>query len=82
MLKLHKDWKKVWRRISVQCMGFALGFLGWWQTDIGNDLKEIIGSKVALLIIVCLLIAGIVGSAIEQPKARSERMDPGNSRDS
>jgi hypothetical protein len=53
-------------------MGFALGFLGWWQTDIGNDLKLLIGSKVALSIIVFLLIAGIVGSAIEQPKARSD----------
>jgi hypothetical protein len=53
-------------------MGFALGFLGWWQTDIGNDLKLLIGSKVALLIIVFLLIAGIVGSAIDQPKVRSD----------
>jgi hypothetical protein len=78
-MKLHKDWKKVWRRISVQCMGFALAFLGWWQTDIGNDLKLLIGSKVALLIIVFLLIAGIVGSAIDQPKVRSERMDPRDS---
>jgi hypothetical protein len=70
-MKLHKDWKLVWRRISVQCMGYALGFLGWWESPIGNDLKAVIGTKVALLIIVCLLIAGIVGSAIEQPKARS-----------
>ncbi len=71
-MKLHKDWKKVWRRISVQCMGFALAFLGWWQTDVGNDLKEQIGPQWALFIIVFLLIAGIVGSAIDQPKARSE----------
>jgi hypothetical protein len=71
-MKLHKDWKRAWRRISVQCMTYALAFLGWWQSDVGDDFKAVIGTKVALLIIVCLLIAGIVGSAIEQPKVRSE----------
>jgi hypothetical protein len=71
-VKFHKDAKKVWRRISVQCMGWALGFLGWWESPVGDDLKAVIGTKVALLIIVCLLVAGIVGSAIEQPKVRSE----------
>ena len=72
-MKLHKDWRRIWRRISVQCMGYALAFLGWWQgLEVGNDLKEAIGTRWALFIIVFLLVAGIVGSAIEQPKARSE----------
>lgn len=72
MLKFHKDAKKIWRRISVQCMGYALAFLGWWESSVGDDLKAVIGTKVALLIIVCLLISGIVGSAIDQPKVRSD----------
>jgi hypothetical protein len=71
-VKFHKDAKKIWRRISVQCMGWALGFLGWWESPVGDDLKAVIGTKVALLIIGFLLVAGIVGSAIEQPKVRSE----------
>ncbi len=71
-MKLHKDWKKVWKRISVQCMTYALGFLGWWHAPGADDFKAVIGTKVALFIVVFLLIAGIVGSAIEQPKVRSD----------
>lgn len=72
-MKLHKDAKLIWKRISVQCMGWALGFLGWWQgLEVGNDLKAAIGTKWALVILVTLLVVGIIGSAIEQPGARSK----------
>ena len=66
-MKLSPTWRRAWRRFSVQAMGWALAFIGWWQSNVSPDLKAVITPAGALGIIAVLLLAGIAGSVIDQP---------------
>lgn len=70
-MKLSPDVRRVWRRFSFQSMGWALAFLGWWVSDVAPDFKAAIGTKPALGIIGALLLLGMIGSCIDQPKAKA-----------
>lgn len=73
MIKLSPDVRRVWRRFSFNAMGWGLAFLAWWVSDAAPDLKATIGTKNAMYIIGGLLVAGMVGSCIDQPKARAPK---------
>lgn len=69
-MKLSPDVRRVGRRFSFQAMGWGLAFLGWWASDTAPDLKATIGTTGALAIIAFLLVAGMVGSCIDQPSTK------------
>lgn len=69
-MKLSPNAKHVWKRYSFNAMGWAVVFLGWWESPVGMDLKAAMGVKVALAIIAILLISGMIGSVIDQPSTK------------
>jgi len=66
-MKLSPTWRRAWRRFSVQAMGWALGFMGWWALDAHPKWKALITEPGGLAIVALLMVAGIVGSLIDQP---------------
>lgn len=76
-MKLSPTWRRAWRRFSVQAMGWALMFIGWWQADAAPDIKAIITPAGGLAIVSCLLVAGIIGSIIDQPSVTTPQKPRG-----
>jgi hypothetical protein len=70
-MKLHKDWKRVWRRFSFQALGWGVAMLTGYSA-IPEDLQQVINTKLYMAGVALLLLIGMVGSCIEQPKARSD----------
>lgn len=74
-MKLSPDVRRVWRRFSFQAMGWSLGFIAWWQSDAMPAWKLVIGDRWAVGIVAVLLLAGMLGACVDQPKAK---VPPGN----
>lgn len=70
-MRLVPYWKRLWRAFSVQAMALAAGIQGVWPT-IPDDLKSTLPQNVVHWTSLALLIAGILGRMIDQPKARGE----------
>ena len=66
-MKLVDNWRSLWRAFSMQAMGYAVTFIGWWVTPVGDDLKAAITVHGALAILAVLIVAGMIGRAIDQP---------------
>ena len=69
-MKLSPDVRRVWRRFSFQSMGWGATFIGWWVSNVAPDMKAAIGVERALLIVGALLLLGMFGSCIDQPKTK------------
>lgn len=54
---------------SVQAQAGAVALLGAWQT-LPDDLRAKVPEPVALGFVVALLVLGVVGRLIDQPKTR------------
>lgn len=66
-MKLVPNWKRLWRTFSMQAMGWAAAGLAAWPT-LPDDIKAQIDPKYATWALVALLVCGMVGRAIHQPK--------------
>lgn len=64
---LIPEWRKSWRMISVQCMGAAIAVQGTW-TSLPVELQQALPSSIVQFVTITLLVLGIVGRLVTQPK--------------
>lgn len=67
-MKLIGNWRKAWRFFSVQAKAASVAMLAGWQALPANW-QAMIPLKYVMGIAVAVLVLGIVGRLIEQPKA-------------
>lgn len=68
-MKLIPNWKKSWRMVSVQAMALAGSIQGAWMF-IPEDMKSSISPNIVQGVTVALLILGIAGRMVDQPKTK------------
>ena len=68
-MKLIPNWKKAWRMVSVQAMALAGSIQGAWMF-IPEDMKSSISPNIVQSVTVALLILGIAGRMVDQPKTK------------
>jgi hypothetical protein len=71
MMKPHliPNWRRAWRMFSVQAQALALAVIGGWQA-MPDDLRTVVPPEAVFGLAMVLLVAGIVGRLIDQPKVR------------
>lgn len=69
--KLIPNWRRAWRMFSVQAQAGAVAILGAWQA-LPEKWQDMIPIWVVLLLACIVLVLGIVGRLIDQPKTRAE----------
>jgi hypothetical protein len=69
--KLIPNWRKAWRMFSVQSMTAAAALQGAWAA-VPVDLKDRVPGGVIPWLTVALLVLGVVGRLIDQPKVGGE----------
>jgi hypothetical protein len=67
--RLIPNWKRAWRMFSVQAQAGALAVLGAWQA-VPEDLKAAIPAPYVYGLAMALLVLGIVGRLVDQPKVK------------
>lgn len=67
--RLIPNWRRAWRMFSVQAQALAVAVLGGWQA-LPDDLRATIPPWAVVTLASVLLLAGIVGRLIDQPKVR------------
>lgn len=67
--RLIPNWKRAWRMFSVQAQALAVAVLGGWQA-LPDDLRASIPPWAVVTLATGLLLAGIVGRLIDQPRVR------------
>lgn len=68
-MKLIPEARRAWRMFSVQANTLALSVLGAWQA-MPEDLKAMLPPSLAYWCAMGLMVLGIVGRLIQQPKVR------------
>lgn len=68
-MKLIPEWRKAWRMFSVQSMAVAAAIQGAWPM-VPDDLKANLPQALVNWVSVALLVLGIAGRLVDQPKAR------------
>ena len=68
-MKLIPEWRRAWRMFSVQAQALALAILGMWQV-MPEDLKATLPPGVVYWTSMLLLVAGILGRLVAQPKVK------------
>jgi len=68
-MKLIPEAKRAWRMFSVQAQAVALAVLGAWQV-MPEDLKTTLPQSLVYWLSMSLMVLGIVGRLIDQPKVR------------
>lgn len=68
-MKLSPDVRRVWRRFSFQAMGWAVAGLTAWP-NLPQTFQDYIGARTAVWVLGILLVAGMAGSCLDQPKTR------------
>lgn len=66
---LIPQWRRAWRMFSVQAMSLAAAIQGTW-TLLPEDMRASLPPALVHWASVALLLAGIVGRLIDQPKVR------------
>lgn len=67
--RLIPNWRRAWRMASVQAQTAALAVIGGWQA-IPDDMRATVPTWMMLTLAMLLLVAGIIGRLIDQPKTR------------
>lgn len=73
-MKLSPEWRRAWRRFSFQSLGWSLAGLAAWP-NLPDNFREYIGPERAVWALGILLVLGMVGSVIDQPKTRTPKDD-------
>lgn len=68
-MKLIPNWRRAWRMFSVQAQALAIAVLGGWQA-MPDELRAVVPAWAVLTVAMVLLVAGIVGRLIQQPKTQ------------
>lgn len=68
-MKLIPEAKRWWRMFSIQAQAVALAVLGAWQV-MPAELQDKVPPVVVFAVAMVLLVAGIAGRLIDQPKVR------------
>ena len=66
-MKLIPEARKAWRMFSVQANTLAIALLGAWQA-MPEDLKATLPPSLVYWVAMGLMVAGIAGRLIHQPK--------------
>jgi hypothetical protein len=68
--RLIPNWRRAWRMFSMQAMGWGAAMLTGWPL-IPDDLRATVDPALYMRIAAALLVAGMFGRLIHQPKADS-----------
>jgi hypothetical protein len=68
-MKLIPNWKRSYRMFSVQAMALAAAISGAWPV-VPDDLKAMLPPHLVHIVAVVLLVAGIAGRLVDQPKTK------------
>ena len=68
-MKLIANWRKAYRMLSVQSMAMATAIQGAWVV-LPEDMKTTIPPQAVQWITMGLLVFGIVGRLVAQPKVQ------------
>jgi hypothetical protein len=68
-MRLIPNYRKAWRMFSVQAQAVAVAVIGAWQV-IPDDIRAIVPPEMAGGLLALLLVLGIAGRLIDQPKVR------------
>lgn len=68
-MKLIPEARRAWRMFSVQAQAVAFAVLGAWQS-LPEKFQDRVPLSVVFGLAMVLLVAGIVGRLIHQPKVR------------
>jgi len=68
-MRLIPEARRAWRMFSVQAQALALALLGAWQA-MPEDLKATLPPALVYWVAMGLMVAGIAGRLIDQPKVR------------
>jgi hypothetical protein len=74
-MKLSPDVRRVWRRFSFQAMGWALAGLAAWP-NLPPEFQAVITPRIAVWVLGVLLVLGMAGSCIDQPKTKVNKEPP------
>ncbi len=75
---LIPNWRKAWRMISVQAMAAGAAVQAAWAA-LGDDMKGALGPdalKYVAYLTIALLLIGMGGRVIKQPKVNKDETDP------
>lgn len=67
--RLIPNWRRAWRMLSVQAQAAALAVIGGWQA-LPDDMRAAVPQWAVFALAMALLVAGIAGRLIDQPKTR------------
>ena len=68
-MQLIPNWKKAWRMFSVQAMTLATAIQATWPM-VPEDMKATLPPQLVHWVSVALLVAGILGRLVTQPKVQ------------
>lgn len=68
-MKLIPNWRRAWRMFSVQAQAAGIAAIAGWQA-LPDDLRALVPQPLAIGLAVALLVLGIIGRLIDQPKTR------------
>ncbi len=68
-MKLIANWRKAYKMLSIQAMAFATAIQGAWMF-IPEDMKATIPPNVVQWVTMGLLVFGIAGRLVDQPKVK------------
>ena len=66
-MQLIPQWRRAWRMFSVQAQALAFAILGAWQV-MPEEMKATLPPSAVYWASMALLVAGIVGRLVVQPK--------------
>lgn len=69
-MKLITNWRKAYRMLSVQAMAIATAIQGAWAV-LPDDMKASVPPQAVYWITMGLLVFGIAGRLVDQPKVKS-----------
>lgn len=68
-MKLIANWRKAWRMLSIQAMTLAGAVQGAWMF-IPDGMRSSIPANVVQAVTIALLVLGVVGRLVDQPKTK------------
>ena len=68
-MKLVDNWRQAWRMLSVQIPTINIAFLGTWSA-LPEKFQDVLPMPWVLGIAVVLIVFGVVGRLIDQPKVQ------------
>lgn len=68
-MRLVKEWRRCWRMFSMQSMAVSTALLAAWGL-LPDNLVEALPSGVITTVAIVVLVLGMIGRIIDQPKVK------------